>query len=235
MRIEVLSSGSEKGNCYAVSDGATGLLLDVGISRKQIAESLHKLGGLTVDAALVSHSHLDHSRAVKELLRLGADVRMSKGTAEALGVDGRAKVLTANVMDHIGSWVINPFKVEHDAPDPLGFRLWSERDLEAILYATDCQYIKPLWGDGCSVVMVEANYDLARLKVNVSSGEIDKARKHRALWCHQSIDTVCKFLQEMDRSRLEQVILLHLSDANSDEADFKRRVQEICGCTVRIA
>jgi len=234
MLIETIASGSS-GNCVLISDGATHLLLDAGISRKQIAEAIRAKGLPGVDAVLVSHGHGDHSKGVKGLLRMGIDVYMSKGTAKELGVEDRVKIIGAYGWGIIGTFKVSPFEIRHDAQEPLGFRLESAVTGEALCYATDTQYIPPAWGNGCTHLLLEANYSLEKLKENVASGEIDGARKHRVLWQHQSIDTVLKFLRATDRSRLQSVWLLHLSNANSDEIEFKRAVEEIVGCPVHIA
>lgn len=239
MRIEVLSSGSEAGNSYWVSDGQTNLLLDCGIRRKQIAQALRERGLPGIDAVLVTHEHQDHARAVKELLRIGQDVYMSLGTARALGVEGQAKIIGPLLENEgcylIGSWNLAPFPLVHDAAEPLGFALDSEASRERLCYITDTQYIPPAWGNGCTHLLLEANYSLQKLKENVAAGTESAAKKHRVLWNHQSIDTVLKFLRETDRSRLQEVVLLHLSDSNSDEAAFKKAVEELCGCRVRVA
>jgi hypothetical protein len=46
---------------------------------------------------------------------------------------------------------------------------------------------------------------------------------------------VLKFLERTDRSRLREVVLLHMSNESGDEVDFKRRAAEIVGVPVRIA
>lgn len=234
MKIEVLSSGSEKGNSYWVSDGETNLLLDCGIRRKDIASAIFRLGLSGIDAVLVSHEHQDHSKGVKELLRIGQDVYMSQGTAKALGVEDRAQIMGAHSWYNIDNWTIKPFAVEHDAAEPFGFILYSQTTTEKLLYVTDTPYI-PVKVEGLTHALLEANYSLPIMKEQVAAGRVDATVKHRVLWNHQSIDTVLKFLRETDRSRLQEVILLHLSDANSDEAGFKTRVEELCGCRVRVA
>lgn len=234
MRIEVIASGST-GNCYWVSDGHTHLLLDCGIPRQKIMGQLHQRGLQRPDAVLVSHEHQDHSKAVKDLLRVGIDVWMSKGTANGLGLEHPMCEFRYGLIETIGSWRVFPFTVEHDASEPMGFLLQSDTAAGRLLYATDAQYVNPRLGDGCTILALEANFSLEKIKANVASGEVDRARKHRTMWNHQSIDTVLKFLKETDRSRLQEVWLLHLSDANADEQLFKRMVQEVTGCRVQIA
>jgi phosphoribosyl 1,2-cyclic phosphodiesterase len=234
MNIQVLASGSS-GNCYWVSDSETHLLIEAGIARKKIGEYIHRHQLPGVDACLLSHGHQDHSRCVKDLLRMGIDTCMSEGTAEALGISDRIQILNAGHSVVIASWDVTAFKIEHDAPDPLGFILQSSHTGERLCYATDTMFIPPHYGDGCTHLMLEANYSLDKIKDNVQSGDVDRAVKHRVLWNHQSIETVLKFLRETDRSRLREVVLLHLSDANSDEVEFRKAVAEIVGVPVRVA
>lgn len=58
-----LSSGSA-GNCYFLSDGQSGLLIDAGVSVRRLKKTLmeHGLGVDSFQAVLVTHDHLDHIR-----------------------------------------------------------------------------------------------------------------------------------------------------------------------------
>ena len=58
-----LSSGS-CGNCYFLSDGKSGLLIDAGVSVRRLKKTLaeHGLGTDAFQAVLVTHDHLDHIR-----------------------------------------------------------------------------------------------------------------------------------------------------------------------------
>ena len=86
IEIKVLASGSD-GNAYFVSDGDTPLLIEAGIRftelRKRLSFDVNRLIGV-----LISHDHADHSKAIKDIMKAGIDCFMSKGTAEALKVNG---------------------------------------------------------------------------------------------------------------------------------------------------
>ena len=69
--------------------------------------------------------------------------------------------------------------------------------------------------------MMEANYDPETMEQNVKEGRIHAARAKRTIGSHMSIETVIKTLESFDLSRLQQVYLLHLSNDNSQAADFK--------------
>ena len=77
-------ASSSSGNCYAVSDGQTKILLECGVSHKK----LQKMVGFSLSdfaACLVTHEHNDHAKCALDLIRDGMTVYMSEGTAEALG------------------------------------------------------------------------------------------------------------------------------------------------------
>lgn len=77
MDIKVLASGSS-GNAYTISDGETSLLLDAGISLRDIQTGtgfrVRQLAG-----AFITHEHRDHSKAAKDLARLGVDIYSGRG------------------------------------------------------------------------------------------------------------------------------------------------------------
>ena len=69
-------ASSSKGNAYVVSDGDTTLLLECGLTFKELQKRLgYQVSGLT--ACLVSHEHQDHAKAAAQLLKHGVPVYMS--------------------------------------------------------------------------------------------------------------------------------------------------------------
>ena len=70
MRIVNLASGS-KGNSTFVGFGETKILIDAGISEKQLCERLVEIGEKLSDiqGVCITHEHIDHIRAVKALVK----------------------------------------------------------------------------------------------------------------------------------------------------------------------
>lgn len=232
IEITPFASGS-RGNCYRVSDGSTPLLLECGISFREIQKGLDfRASG--VAGCLVSHEHKDHSKAVQDVMKAGVDCYMSRGTAEALGVAGhRVHIIEARKQFRLGSWTILPFQTQHDAVEPLGFLL-ANRAGDKLLYATDTYYIRYRF-QGLTHIMIECNYSLDILKANVETGLVSAELKKRILKSHFSLENVKEFLKANDLSMVREIWLLHLSDGNSDAARFKREVQELTGKPVYIA
>ena len=225
-------ASSSKGNAYLVSDGTTRLLLEAGLPVRQLKKKTgYQLSSLT--ACLVTHEHQDHAKAVRDLLSMGIDCYMSQGTAQALGASGhRLHILKSRQQVQIGSWTVLPFQVVHDANEPLGFLLASKG--EKLLFATDTHYIPYLFR-GITHLAVECNFDGQKLKENVYAGRVhpDVAKK---LWKrHLSLQNLKNYLKVLDISKVKEIYLLHLSDANSDEVRFREEIEsltqkKVCVC-----
>ena len=231
IEILPLASGS-RGNCYHITDGSTPLLLECGIPFREIQKGLH-FRVSEVAVCLVSHEHQDHSKAVKDVMKAGIDCYMSKGTAEVLNVSGhRLHIIKGLQQLQLGGWTVLPFDVQHDAKEPLGFLLANKAG-DKLLYATDTYFLKYKFR-GLTHIMVECNYALDILQKNVAAGLVPAAVKDRVLRSHFSLENVKEFLKANDLSKVQEIWLLHLSDANSDAERFKREIQEITGTEVYI-
>lgn len=230
MKIKVLASGS-KGNSYLVQKGGASILLDAGLPLKQIqiglGYSVSQLSGV-----LVSHAHLDHCQAVKDLARLGVDIFASAATFEALKLKGhRYHEIAAKAPFRLGCFQVLPFALPHDVPN-LGYLLQSASE-ERLLYITDALYC-PYKFDRITHLMIEANHDREQLKTNIQSGLVNDSLGRRIIKTHMSIETVLDMLKANDLSKLRQVYLIHLSDDNSLAERFKDSVQRATGAEVFI-
>jgi len=232
IEITPYASGS-LGNCYRITDSRTPLLLECGIPYKEIQKKLNFRTSEIV-ACLISHEHQDHSKSVKDLMKVGIDCYMSKGTAEALDVSGhRLHIIQKKQQFKLGTWTILPFDTQHDATEPLGFLL-ANRDGDKLLYATDTYYIRYRFRD-LTHIMIECNYSMDILKAKVKAGLMEPAIKRRILKSHFSLKHVKEFLQANDLSKVREIWLLHMSGENSDAERFKREVQELTGKMVFVA
>lgn len=226
-------ASSSRGNCYHITDGVTPLLLECGISFKDIRQGLDfKVSEIA--GCLVTHQHKDHCKAVSDVMKAGIDVYMSAGTKDALGITGhRVKAVKAREQFKVGTWTILPFETEHDAVEPLGFLLANQVG-DKLLFATDTYYVRYRF-NGLSHIMVECNYAADILRANVEAGSVPTAMKNRLLESHFSLANVKEFLKANDLSQVQEIWLIHLSDGNSDAARFKREIQELTGKPVYVA
>jgi phosphoribosyl 1,2-cyclic phosphodiesterase len=219
-------ASSSSGNLYRISDGTSSLLLECGLPIKKLRTALeYKLHD--IEAVLVSHEHLDHAKAAKDIIAAGIDLYCSKGTAQALGLSGhRVRIIEAHKQFSIGPWTVLPYDTRHDAAEPLGFLI--QNCSEKLLFCTDSFYIKYRF-QGLTLICVECNYS----RSTIQDG-IPEVQRKRLLRSHMSLETLLKFLDANDLSKVREIHLLHLSENNSDEQMFKEVVQGKTGIPVYI-
>ncbi len=85
VRFTVLASGS-KGNCTVVSGGRTRILVDAGLSCRELFRRMRAAGEEpeTLDAIIVTHEHVDHINGLSVTARkLGIPVYFTEGTHRA--------------------------------------------------------------------------------------------------------------------------------------------------------
>lgn len=230
--IDVLASSS-RANCYRVSDGETPLLIECGLGFRDISRRL-QFRVSEIKGCLVSHEHADHSRAAKDLARAGIDVYASRGTMEAIGLEGhRARPIEAKKRFTLGTWTIMPFDTVHDAAEPLGFLLVSRRGGK-LLFMTDTAYSRYRF-HGVTHYMIEVNYDSETLKQSVMSGETPSAFCRRLMRTHFSLENAVEFLKACDVSQTEQIIILHLSGSHANEDMVVTTLERVTGKPAMIA
>lgn len=202
--------------------------MECGLSRKK----LQQLTGFQLtafDACMVSHEHKDHSQCVADLIKSGLPVYMSQGTAEALELDAVTEIQHGEQFT-VGSIDVVPFDTFHDAAEPLGFLFKSRNDGDVLAFATDTVNLAYRF-PGVNILAIEANYD--REILDRSEKLPDKVR-HRITNSHFEIDTLCRYLRELDLSECREIYLLHLSDVMSNEGRFLYQVQHSVPRGVRV-
>lgn len=233
MDIQVIASGS-KGNAYRVSDGISALLLDAGVPLRELQIHL-KFRVRDLTGCLITHAHGDHSKSASDLAKAGIDIYTSNGTVKACGLSGHhIKPVNALSEIKVGTFLVLPFDVQHDAPDPLGFLITSTHSGEKLLYFTDSYYIKYRF-QGLNYIMGECNFSIEILNRNARNGIIPAELVPRLIKSHMSLEHFLDFLKANDLSAVKQIYLLHLSDNNSNAEMFKESVQKATGKEVYIA
>jgi phosphoribosyl 1,2-cyclic phosphodiesterase len=226
-------ASSSAANATVIDDGATRVLLDAGVRWSELRRALGfaaaELGGV-----LITHEHQDHCRAAAELARRGLDVYATAGTLEALRLTHhRARVIAAGERFEVGSFAVLPFSAVHDAAEPVGFFLASNRGAR-VLYATDTAYIGHTF-DGLTHVLVECNYSLELMRRRVFAGDLRLEQKSRVLRNHLGLERVVAMLEANDLTAVREIHLLHLSDGNADAERFRAVVRAATGKPVYIA
>jgi len=215
----MLASGS-KGNAVYFADGETAILIDAGLSGKEIERRLESKGlsAEDLDAIVVSHEHADHVKGVGVLSRrYHLPVYINRTTHRAAPDLGKIKDLRrfeCGDTFSINQLNIHPFSTSHDAGDPSGFTIGHNGIKVGV--ATDLGIATTLVKThlmDCRLLVLEANHDPAMLENGPYPWPLKQRIKSRT--GHLSNDATRKLLQELRHDRLERVILAHLSEINN--------------------
>ena len=225
MRLKVIGSSSA-GNAYVLTlDGGKSLLLDAGVPYRQIAKAVGA-DWSNLRAALITHEHGDHTAAVADLIARGMTIYASAGTAGVLCNRLTNRFGIVPVKHQLPFWTtagatVTPFNVQHDAAEPLGFIIDDAMARERLVYATDTYYLRYKLR-GVHYWLVECNFcdDLV-----VGDDAVD----HRRIQSHMSLSRLKTLLRANDLSVCRKIVLIHLSDAKSDEARMVREIAELTG------
>jgi len=231
MRLHIIGSSS-KGNCYVLENDRMALILEAGVNIKEVKKVLD-FNVSKIVACLITHEHGDHSGHVKSFLEAGIDVYTSAGTIKALKIDHHRLHPLSNMKKVIvKSFSILPFDVKHDCAEPLGF-LVDHPDTGTFVFATDTYYIPYKFQD-LNNILIECNYSKAILNANIEKG-LNQVVRDRVVESHMELNTCTDFLLANDLSKVNNIVLLHLSDGNSNAEQFKAEVENLTGKTVHIA
>lgn len=219
------ASGSS-GNCYYLGTRQRGILIDAGISARQIQKDLREMGldFHNIMGVLITHDHADHIRAVGTLgervkLPIYTTAEIHDGIDRNYGV--REKLRTSRRYFEKGrEWElfgmkINTFGIEHDSTDCLGYSI--DYQGQRFVLMTDCgsaneqmeEYIRT-----ANHLVIEANHDEHMLL----NGPYPTYLKERILSPrgHQSNDTCGELLARNYHEGLRNIWLCHLSLENND-------------------
>ena len=217
-----LYSGSS-GNSFFIQTENTKILIDAGVSCKRIEVALDSFGitPYDIDALLITHEHIDHTKSIGTLSsKFNIPIFSNLETWNAL-TSTLPKLSTANVNFftnnqpfELNDLKILPFSTPHDAANPCGFNIF--KDKKKISIATDLGHVsadilKSLRNS--SLVMLESNYDanvlqyssypyLLKQRICGPKGHLENCATGQAI-------------AHLIGSGLEQALLIHLTKENN--------------------
>jgi phosphoribosyl 1,2-cyclic phosphodiesterase len=220
--VSVLGSGS-RGNATFVKTDRVRLLIDAGLSRKEIARRLEAIGEDRdgIDAVLITHEHTDHASGLKMLLKeLPLEAFLTWGTIGAIEANqyelngSRIVPVQPGVAFTVGDVDVFPFSVPHDAAQPIAFSVTCGgvriTQLTDIGHMTD--HVAERLRDA-HVLILESNHDLEMLRVGPYPWNLKQRLIGRQ--GHLSNTAVARFIREQFDGRAEHIVLAHLSSKNN--------------------
>ncbi|WP_372775826.1 MBL fold metallo-hydrolase [Mangrovibacterium sp.] len=219
LEICALASGSN-GNCYYVGNDQEALLVDAGLSARQLQLRLADKGidEAKIKGILITHEHCDHARGARVFSkRLQIPVYITKKTFLALGKANQP----ANVVwfdpdksFQLGEFDVHPFSKSHDAVEACSFRISYNGKHVGVM--TDigqaCERVKAHFSE-CHAVFLESNYDESMLQ-NGSYPIFLKDRVSSALG-HLSNTQAYELADQFAGVNLSTILLSHISADNN--------------------
>lgn len=213
MEFHILASGS-KGNSTFIYDNGVGILIDCGISRKQLLFKLSQLGfeENNINYVLLTHDHYDHNKNISIFDQ--SICFCGKGCIK--GIDETHEIVPYQYLN-LAHYQIMPLSISHDATSPLAFVIKSSE--ETILYMTDTGYVSlknRKYISNLDYYIIESNHDVEMLMATKRPYFL-KQRIHGDLG-HLNNEYSAKLMVEMIGDKTKEIVLAHLSEeANSND------------------
>lgn len=231
MVLKVLGSSSQ-GNCYILENKNEALIIEAGVRfievKKALGFDIRKVSG-----CLITHQHNDHAKYIKAMVESGFQTLALEEVWTAKGVTGsRAYCIERGKGYRFGRFKVLPFDACHDVPC-VGY-LIDHPETGRIMFLTDscmCEYVFP----GLNQVMIECNYSDAKLVEAINAGRTLPSQRERLMTSHMELNTCKGFLCANDLTNVANIVLLHLSDNNSDEKNFVSEIERQTGKVVYAA
>lgn len=216
-RLTILASGSS-GNCAYLETEDVRLLIDAGLSARQIRQRLLAIGRTpeNLNGILITHEHTDHTQGLGVLAgKLQIPVYCNRLTKEAIQTQFQVPLdfhlFTTGATFELGNISIDTFSVPHDAYDPVGFLLRTPSG--NIGFLTDLGHATRLVIErvrASHALVLEANHCVKMLQDDTRRPWATKQRilsRHG----HLSNDAAAQLAAEIMTAELRHLYLGHLS------------------------
>jgi len=220
MRVSILASGSG-GNACVVESGRTRVLVDAGLSAKEIERRMAARGiePESIRGIFVTHEHGDHSSgALVFSARWECPIFTTAGTADAIDLEGDLFSpfvrVDARRESRIGDLGFRAFATPHDANESVAYAF--EADDARVVIASDLGRAEEDFVDflkGSTTILLEFNHDEDMLR----DGPYTWPLKQRISggWGHLSNRQSAEAIRRSSWPGLKRVVATHLSRTNN--------------------
>lgn len=225
MKFSVLASGS-RGNSTIIETENTKILVDIGLSFRQLNSRLEGLGlsSNPLDGVLITHEHTDHVSGLNMLLKkVDTTCYLTKDTYEGMFYKVKENIEVRRLAFiepykrfQIGDFSIYPLSVSHDSNDCLGYVISSGE--KKIVYVTDIGYLPEKDFDelrNADAYVFESNYDVTLLFT--SNRPYYLKTRIDSIKGHMSNNDSAYNLANLIGERTKQIILAHPSKECNEE------------------
>ncbi len=218
MEFSALASGSS-GNCFYISNEKSAILIDAGISAKQILDKLLLIGGdqRKIKGIFITHEHIDHIRGVDVLARkLNIPIFATKETIKNCFLCSNKNLIKSINKDSkikINGLKIEAFSKSHGAADPVSYNVYNNKKISVITDAGHaCKNIKSHVSN-CDLLCIETNYDEKMLLQGPYPFHLKKLISSDIGHLSNMQAALCTL--EFASKNLKRIILAHISKTNN--------------------
>ncbi len=230
MTLTIIGSSS-RGNGYVLQNDSEALIIEAGVKLMDAKKAL-EFNTAKVKGCIISHQHGDHAGHAKEYGDAGIPLLALPEVIRAKRLGRTARAIEPGKGYRFGGFKVLPFPVMHDVPC-VGFLIQHD-EAGRILFFTDT-YAMQYDFTGVNHWLIEANYADDILNRNINSGGLPKELKARLHTSHMSLKNAIRILRRSDLSVTKDILLIHLSDGNSDQKRFVKEVRLATGKRTQVA
>jgi phosphoribosyl 1,2-cyclic phosphodiesterase len=244
VRLTILGSGSG-GNCAYLETDDVRILIDAGLSARQIRQRLATIGRTpeNLTGILITHEHSDHVQGLAAFCeKLRIPVFCNRPTKDAIEYQLQMRIecrlFTTGGSFDLGDISVETFMIPHDAQDPVGFLIRTASG--NIGFLTDLGHTNKLVIERirpANVLVLEANHDVKMLQ---ESPHRPWSLKQRILGRHGHLsnEAAADAAEQMMSAHLRHLYLGHLSrECNKPEIAktvMEKRMAKIGATHVRL-
>jgi len=214
-----IASGSN-GNCYYIGNSNEAILIDAGVSAKQIMDRMARLNLdiSRVKGIVVTHEHGDHVRGIPVLTRkCGIPVYITEKTCTAASLNiasSLVQIIAREETVQIGELRVAAFSKFHDASDPISVTVsWKGKSVSVLTdIGFPCENVIQSVAES-DVLFLETNYDEKLLE----AGNYPAFLKNRISGKEGHLSNLdsARLIYKYATPRLKYLLLSHLSENNN--------------------
>ena len=218
--ITCVATGSS-GNGFLLKSADQILVLELGCRFMDYVEALGNDFNKVVGSC-VTHRHSDHLNpsTAKEFVRRGIDCYAHEEVIKE-GYLSDFKPLLSGHRNKVGQFTIQTFEAPHNTPN-YGFLIQTPTN-ERILFLTDTTGTNLRFRD-INAIMVECNNDDDTLLDNLANNDVSMSHPEY----HLGLNDCAEFCKQNLSASTKQIILIHLSHTNVNEANAIATVKKRC-------
>jgi phosphoribosyl 1,2-cyclic phosphodiesterase len=232
--LTILGSGSS-GNCAYLETSQARVLIDAGLSLRQIRKRLATIGRVpeNLTAILITHEHSDHVQGLAQLVeKLRIPVYCNRPTREAIeyqqGNRLECRQFETGATFDLEDLSVETFSIPHDAQDPVGFLL--KTSYGNVGFLTDLGHATRLAIERirrANVLILESNHDVKLLQ---DCPHRPWSLKQRILsrHGHLSNEAAAEVAEQIMSGDLRHIYLSHISrECNRPQLAFQVMSQRL--------